>query len=849
MMWRLISWPYLRKHAGRSAMTLVAIVIGVAVFVAMRSANAAVLATFEDTINRVAGATELQVTAGELGFDEDVLERVQSVEQVRVAAPIIEAVVGTGLEGQGNLLILGVDMTGDRSLRSYDLAAGDEPLLEDPLLFLAQPDSIIVSEPFAGRNNLALGSSVPLQTMEGRRSFTVRGILRSGGLSSAFGGNLAIMDIYAAQHVFGRGRRFTRIDLAVATGAEVNAVQAELQARLGPWFQVEPPASRGQNFQSLLRIYRFMLVFSSAFALLVGMFIIYNAFSIAVAQRRTEIGVLRALGATQGQIWQLFVTESVVLGLIGSAAGIAVGQAGAGLVAAGVASIVQGVYGVGAGEVSLALTPGVMALALAVGVLTSAVAAALPARAAALVDPVHALRKGEAQAQVPSDVRRTTIAALILVGAGTLVMQYGEMMTSFYLGYLGVLGGALLLTPVLAVMLTRALRPVLCWLRPVEGALAVDSLVAASRRTASTVVALTLALALAIGLAGVARGSYAGITGWVDTALNADLFVTSSPTLTDRNYKFSDAMTPELEAVPGVDEVTRVRNARIRMDGDLIVLIGLELAKIARRSPRQALMGDLDEMFRAAAAGQGVIASENFASLRRARLGDPIGIPSPSGLVTLPLVGVIREYGDQTGSLFVDRSLFIDRWRDDSVDFYRVYVKHGVPAGDVKSNILATFADNRRLFVLENGEVRRYVTDLASQWFTMTWVQLGVAIIVAVLGIVNSLTVSVTDRRRELGILRALGGFARQVRWTIWMEAMAIGVVSVILGLGLGAIHLYCVLEMTARDFPGLRFDYLYPYAVALSLFPIVLLAALAGALLPAEGAVRGSLIQALEYE
>src|SRR5687768_247283 len=183
MLLRLISWPYLRRHAGRSVLTLVAIVIGVAVFVAMRSANAAVMATFEETINRVAGATELQVTAGELGFSEEVLERVQSVDRVRVAAPVIEAVVGTGLEGQGNLLVLGVDMTGDRTLREYDMAAGDEALLEDPLLFLARPDSIIVSEAFATRNGLKIGSSVPLETMEGRKGFTVRGILRAGGLS------------------------------------------------------------------------------------------------------------------------------------------------------------------------------------------------------------------------------------------------------------------------------------------------------------------------------------------------------------------------------------------------------------------------------------------------------------------------------------------------------------------------------------------------------------------------------------------------------------------------------------------------------------------------------------------
>ena len=131
---------------------------------------------------------------------------VQAVNGVKVAVPIIESVVGTGLRGQGNLLILGVDMTGDRSLRDYSLESAEDAIVDDPLVFLAQPDSLMVTAQFAERNHLHIDSRIPLETAEGVRPFTVRGILKSGGLNSAFGGILAIMDIYAAQHVFGGGR-------------------------------------------------------------------------------------------------------------------------------------------------------------------------------------------------------------------------------------------------------------------------------------------------------------------------------------------------------------------------------------------------------------------------------------------------------------------------------------------------------------------------------------------------------------------------------------------------------------------------------------------------------------------
>jgi putative ABC transport system permease protein len=159
-LFRLITWPYLRQHILRSVLTTTGIMLGVAVFVGMHTANRAVLRSLYRTVDRIAGATQLQVAAGEAGFDEEVLERVQALSEVRVAVPVIEAVADTELPGQGNLLVLAVDLTGDRSLREYDLDSGDEAIIDDPLVFLAQPDSLIVTREFAERNRLAVNSRI-----------------------------------------------------------------------------------------------------------------------------------------------------------------------------------------------------------------------------------------------------------------------------------------------------------------------------------------------------------------------------------------------------------------------------------------------------------------------------------------------------------------------------------------------------------------------------------------------------------------------------------------------------------------------------------------------------------------
>jgi putative ABC transport system permease protein len=385
---RLISWPYIRRHFVRSALTVVGIVLGVGLFVGMHTANEAVFFGFQRTVDRIAGATQLQVSAGEAGLPEEALERVQSLREVRVAVPVIESAVGTKVAGQGNLLILGVDMTGDRRLREYDLEDADEAIIDDPLVFLAQPDSMMVTRDFAARAGLDINSKLTLWTAEGDRTFTVRGIMRAGGMASAFGGNLAVMDIYAAQAVFGRGRTFDRLDLAVADSVSLDEAKAAIRALLGPGYHVDQPQARAEQFEGMLRVYSMVTNISSAFALFIGMFIIYNAFAIAVTQRRSEIGILRALGATRRQIRTLFLSESVIGGLIGSLAGVLLGMVLARSIAGSIGSMLQGIYGIAERADQVVADPRLIAVAIGIGLLTSMLAAWIPARNAARVDPV-----------------------------------------------------------------------------------------------------------------------------------------------------------------------------------------------------------------------------------------------------------------------------------------------------------------------------------------------------------------------------------------------------------------------------------------------------------------------------
>jgi putative ABC transport system permease protein len=849
MLLRLLSWPYLKKHVLRWVLTLAGIVLGVAVFVAMHTANRTVHAAFDKTVQRIAGATQLEVSAGEFGFSESVLETVQSLPEVGVAVPVIEATVETNIPGQGNLLILGIDMTGDRSLRDYELDSAEETIIEDPLVFLAQPDSLLVTKEFAERNGFQVNTKVPLFTVEGEKQFTIRGIMRSSGMTQAFGGNLAIMDIYAAQQALGRGRRFDRIDLKTAENVGVDDCRKAVEKAVGPGFEVAPPSSRGEHFDALMRSYSTSMAISSLFALIVGMFIIYNSFAIAVTQRRSEIGILRALGATQSQVRGLFLLESAIAGLAGTAIGIVAGLGMAVGVSAYMGNLTEQVVGVAQRVEELALEPWLLLTATVIGVGTSIVAAWIPARNAARVDPIRALQKGRYQQLSAGENRRRRGAALALTVVSGVLLYFSDIKSAFYAGYILMIVAGLLMTPTLSSLLARALRPLLKRLLPAEGTLAADSLIQSPRRTSATVSALMLSLSMVVGFGGFTDSIYESLNQWMSTALNPDFFIGPSANLTNRSITFPAELGPEIESVEGIDQVQLVRNARVPYKGTPVMVVSVETDKLLSKVHRVPIAGDPSDMQLRTAAGQAMIVSDGFASMQHVNVGDEVEIPTPSGILKLPVAGIVRDYSDLQGAMFIDRNVYLRYWSDTTVNVARVYMKPGQDPAAVRQRLIDKISDRYRLIVMTNSEVRVYVLKLMDQWFAMTYNQIVVAILVAVLGIVNTLTVSITDRRRELGVMQAVGGLRNQIRRTVWLEAITIAVIGLVLGMSLGAINLYYSLGMIKRDLGGLDLDYLYPFGFMAMMVPTIVAAAWLAALGPAESAVRGSLVEALEYE
>jgi putative ABC transport system permease protein len=387
---RHISLKHFRLRKGQTFMAVAGICLGVTAIVAIGVVNRSILFSFEDSFNQIIGRAQLQVTGSQAGFPEELMERVQTVSGVEHAVPVIEA-SGMLVDGKERfMMILGVDVLLDSQVRDYSLT-GEGSEIPDPLLFLARKDSILVTQTMAKREGFAVDQRIEVQTVEGIQTFRIRGILNPEGPAKAMGGNLAVMDLYAAQLAFGKDRRIDRIDVNIATGQDLESVRRAIIAVLPHGYAVQTPAGRTRQIETMLAKFQDSFNILSYLAIFVGMYLIYNAVSISIVHRRREIGILRALGCTAKEIVVLFLGETMLLAILGSLLGVGCGLVLADLLVESFAAVISETY-VRTSVAGIHVNWRYPLLGMSCGILTSLVAALFPARAGSRVSPVSAIQ-------------------------------------------------------------------------------------------------------------------------------------------------------------------------------------------------------------------------------------------------------------------------------------------------------------------------------------------------------------------------------------------------------------------------------------------------------------------------
>ena len=439
---------------------------------------------------------------------------------------------------------------------------------------------------------------------------------------------------------------------------------------------------------------------------------------------------------------------------------------------------------------------------------------------------------------------------MILVGLAFIRFAPLKVGLSIQFAYIAVITlGLVLILPKLSQLMARALRPLMDRVFGTEGVLAVDAMIQSPRRTSATVGALMIGLMFVFSIAAYVRSYERTVVDWMDRMLNADLFITTSEMARSRTYHFSDAFSQKVAALPGVKRIENVRFMFVPYKDDSVAVLSFEMEGWFARV-RDVIEGnDLEDARKKAISGDGVIVARNFTSRWGLGVGDVLRLNSPTGPFEKPIVGIIEDYTSEKGAVFLDRSLTRRYWNDDSVDILDVNLNDNVDRNEFKALLQRTIKDDHRAFVYTNEEYKRWVINLIDGFFVLNYMQMAIAVLVATLGIVNTLIISVAERKREIGVLRALGGLRRQVRRMILLEAAAIAVIGVAAGAIAGIFNTYFLVRTAASMIGGYTIPFRFPFVLVLVTLPIVTLIALAAGWWPARRAVNLRVVDAIGYE
>lgn len=642
------------------------------------------------------------------------------------------------------------------------------------------PNQFLIDDKAAAAGGYTVGDEITLVTAgpEPIVHGTLVGVVRFGETGNTIGATLALMDTATAQRLYLGGQpAFTEIAVT-GDGSVANArLAAEVAASLPGGYEALDDAQIAAESQSALEeglsfITTFLLVFA-AVALLVGTFLILNTFSIIVAQRTRELALLRALGASRRQVTRSVLIEALVVGLVGSTAGLALGFG----LAVGLKALF-GAFGLDLSSAGLVFQWRTVAVAYTVGVLITMVAAYLPARRAAQVPPVAALRDDVAMPE--SSLRRRLVAGtgFVLVGAGLMVWALGldGGVAVLGVGALVVFVGVALLAPVIGRPLVAAIAAPFPWLFGTVGHLARQNAQRNPRRTSATASALMIGLALVSTMAVLGQSTKASIDELVTSDMHADYVVSNAI-----GTPFSTEIANRIEALPGVAEVVPVRYGMAQVNGQNTFVTATDLEGYARMVTLTVVDGALDPT--ALTIGSAQATEQGW------QVGDPVTLTFPGGAVSTHIAAVVEQNQLALGSGTIAPLSVLDQGGQQAVDS-TLYVSRA-PGSDpdaVAAAIDGSIADLPTITAKDQTAFAAEQRAPVDQMLTVIYALLGLAVIIAVLGIVNTLALSVIERTREVGLLRAVGMNRRQLRSMIRLESVAIAVLGALLGIGLGLV-------------------------------------------------------------
>jgi putative ABC transport system permease protein len=845
-----LAWRYLSGRKLRTFLTTLAIIFGVLVIFGMNIILPTMISALQANLQGMSGVVDYSVTlaSGE-SFSPEIVQAVQGVDGVRaVSASLVRTVnLPAGFFGEATaqaatitvINLVGLDPDAARSVRAYPVMEGGR------FLEAADTKSAVISQSLADKLGIGVGESFPLPTTRGVVNLTVAGILPP---RTTPGTEEVLVTLSQAQLLTNEAGKINTIDINVETGAgeaRRAEIQKAIEAAIGSNYHVGTLMS-GTDMFAALQLGQAVMGLFGVLALFMGGFIIFNTFRTVVAERRRDIGMLRALGATRGTITGMILAEGLLQGIIGSTLGLGFGY----LLGAGLLILVGPILGkflnitLGAPVVS----PGLVAVCILLGVGVTVLAGLLPARSASRVTPLEALRPSEPEAGMIRKIGIGSIIGIVILILTSLALLSGNEMLISPSGFLFLIG-LVLVAPILIRPITYVFGKFIGWIyaRRGIGELAQGNLVRQPSRTAVTVSATMLGLAVIVAAGGMVASLSVVMYDMMRKSLGSDyLLIPPSISVWNTNVGAGPEFAERLRGVDGVGDISTFRFAGAKIKDTGVSLLGIDPVAFPKVSGLYFIQGG-ESAYAELDGGRTMIVNASFLTAVGAKLGETVELLSPGGPVSYRIVAVATDLLNVkvTTAFISQANMAADFGKTEDV-FLQLNLAPGADRAAVDSQIKSIAADFPQ-FSLISG--RAYYESMKMQFdaaFSAMYALFGLLAFPSFIAMLNTLAIGVIERTREIGMIRAVGATRGQIGAMVTAEALLLAAIGTLFGVVAGWYLGFTFISAMGTVFP---MGYAFPATGILVAVVFGLLFGVLAAVIPARQASRLNIIQALHYE
>jgi len=815
----------IREEKFLTFLSIIGIALGIGLFTGVKVASDRAIASFESDIIGVNPRVNYEIldTSG-IDFSEDIYRDVRNIEED--SFPVLKT-FGYIPRFKETIDIVGIYSV--KALRFLNVSP-DNSNAEN---FYRELNGVIVTEKFANRHALKIGDIVKPLVYDREYPLKIVDVLDTDSLIS----NMIIMDIGNFQEYFKKEGILTRIDIITEekTAEEISTI-------LPYNLRIEKKEVIFKNQKSLIASFRYNLQFVSLIAILVGIFLLYSTVFISVVKRRTEIGILRSLGTDSKTVILLFTIQGVILGFIGSVIGILLGQIAAYFSVIAVEKTISTIYTtVPVSEYVITKQDAFIALTL--GLIVSFLASIIPSYEAAKIKPNESSREGSFEGKYRGyhNIFLLTGMGCIFSGIGLSYVDYlytpFEFPVLAYAGILLIIAGFAFVCPFYLSILLKIMRsPVERVFRAI-GKITFGDMRGNIFRFSVAIMSVAISSALIIALLTLIFSLRSSLKGWINQYITADIYI--KPDSCKSNYCFypiSKEVSTILKDYPEVSGVDKFRALQSEFFGKRIVAGFADIAVKREYARKRYFEKGYDEILAEMENGKKVAGISEYLSVKYGiKKGDTIKLNTPRGESEFTVNDIFSSYSTTSGFVFLDKKWLREYWDLDDATQLSIYVKDGVDVNEFIYKLKSRLLPDYSLEIMNNLELREKIMNIFNSSFAITYAIELIAIIVSLIGVINTLLALVFERKREISIIRYLGGSWRQIQQNMILSAGIVGITGIFLGTLLGPLMSIIFINVVNKISFGWEIHFKIPVTYLISITTLLFCATILAGLLPSK--------------